>query len=847
LVWVNPHHDGLGDFMSPHRHGRALLAVLAALMLMAVGAATASAAVQQPAGGPILVVTSSSDPFSVYDTEILRNEGFNDFAVTDVTGMAAQLAGHDTVVLARASLNDVQVTALTAWVQGGGNLIAMRPDKKLAPLLGLTDAGDTLSNANLQIDTTRAPGKGLTSSPLQFHGAADLYTLNGASSVATLQPGGNPAVSLHTVGAGHAAAFTYDLARSVVYTRQGNPSWAGQNRDKFAFLPNPDPVIRSNDNFFGGDPNDMQPDWVDLNRVAVPQADEQQRLLANMIVQFSITPTPRFWYLPRGEKAAIALTGDDHGGGWTSHVFDHLWGLGSAACKALPTDQALLDTWTCPRGTSYFWPDGPNPADPTYTPPIDNTEASNWTKYGFEFADHPMIDQSAGCTDYTPTSLNASLDAELANFHQKYPSVPGPTTVRTHCIVWSDWASQPKADLARGIRLNADYYYFPAEWTQNRPGLFTGSGMPMRFADCDGSLIDVYQAATYAADDATTKRGEADTANSAIPAMAEALIDNALGSEGYYGAFTIQVHTDQPAHDAGRYAVVDYAMSHGVPVISEAQLLRWVDARNASSFKNVKYDTDGTLSFTVDQASGANGLQAMIPAQGLTALTHNGAAVNIQTQTIKGVEYAILPDASGSYEAKYSTGPGAAHVASSFTGSIPGGTGGSGSCEDAGDPGTNPPGDTGGGDTGGGSTGGGSTGGGSTGGGSTGGGTSATGAGVTEAGPVGGASTKPTTALPFVSASGPRFHPGSKRAFVLTVRLRKTSRLVLTLRGKDGKVVRTIRVPKHKAGTTVRVRWDGKDRRGHYVAAGTYRYALTAIGTRYLRTARGSVAVLTAR
>jgi FlgD Ig-like domain len=817
--------------MSPHRHGRALLAVLAALMLTVVGAATASAAVQQPAGGPILVVTSSSDPFSSYDTEILRSEGFNDFAVTDVTGMEAQLAGHDTVVLARASLTDAQVLVLNAWVQGGGNLIAMRPDKKLAPLLGLADAGNTLSNGNLQIDTTQAPGKGLTSSPLQFHGAADLYTLNGASSVATLVPGDNPAVSLRTYGAGHAAAFTYDLARSIVYTRQGNPSWAGQNRDKFAFLPNPDPVIRSNDNFFGGDPNDMQPDWVDLNRVAVPQADEQQRLLANMIVQFSITPTPRFWYLPRGDKAAIALTGDDHGGGGTSAVFDHLWyDVGPPECRQPPISQALLDTWTCPRGTSYVWPDNGIP--------ISQQEAENWSNYGFEFSDHPMIEQSPGCTDYTATTLKTSLDTELGIFQGAYPTVPAPKTTRTHCIVWSDWASQPKADLTHGIRLNADYYYFPAEWTQNRPGLFTGSGMPMRFADCDGSLIDVYQAATYVADDATTPRNQTDNANTEVPKQAEALIDNALGASGYYGAFTIQVHTDDPSHADGRNKLIAYALSHGVPVISEAQLLRWLDGRNASSFQNISYGTDGTLRFTVNQAPGADGLQAIIPAQGLTALTRNGQAVTIQTQTIKGVSYAILPDASGNYEAKYSTGPGAAHVASSFTGSIPGnGTGGNGSCEDAGDPGTNPGGDTGGG----------STGGGSTGGGSTGGGTSATGAGINEAGPVREASTKPTKVLPFVSPSGPRFRPGSKRAFVLTVRLRKTSRLVLTFRSRDGKVVRTIRVPKHKAGSTLRVRWDGKDRHGRFVAAGTYRYTLTAVGARYLRTAPGSVAVLTAR
>jgi FlgD Ig-like domain len=844
--------------MPSRRPRAAAIAALAALVLIAANAGPASAAVQQPPGGPILVVTSSSDPFSYYDTEILRNEGFGDFAVTDVSSMTAQLAGHDTVVLARTALTDAQVSALTTWVQGGGNLIAMQPDKKLAPLLGLTDAGGTVDNRNLDIDTTQAPGAGITSSPLQFHGSADLYTAQaGTRSVATLTPGGQPAVSLRTVGSGHAAAFTYDLARSVVYTRQGNPSWAGQNRDKLFVGPNPDPVARSNDLFFGGDPYDDQPDWVDLNRVAVPQADEQQRLLANMIVQFSVTPTPRFWYLPRGLKAAIAITGDDHGGGGTSSVFDALLSNGSAACRNLPTSQALLDTWTCPRGTSYVIPDNPSW-------PIGSQEATNWNAYGFELASHTWFNQDPSCQDFTSLGmLSSTISSELAIFAQKFPNLPSPKTIRTHCISWSDWASQPKADLAHGIRLNADYYYFPPEWTHNVPGLFTGSGMPMRFADCDGSLIDVYQAATYVADDATAVQGAADNANTVVPAETKALIDNAQGATGYYGAFTVQVHTDFYAHAPGRDAVVAYAMQKGVPVISELQLLRWIDGRNASSFQNVSYAADGTLSFTVNQAAGAAGLQAMVPAQGLTALTHNGQAMSIPTQTIKGVSYAILPDASGPYTAKYSTGPGAAHVASSFTGSIPGGSGGGGACEDAGDPGENPGGgDTGGGNTGGGNTGGGNTGGGNTGGSNTGGsGNGGTGGTGSTSGSTGSAATttvnetgygqakssKSSTSPAFVTASATTFRPGSKRSFVVTVRLRRDARVVLTLRTPSGKIVRRLRAGTHKAGTVVRLRWDGKDARGRYVAAAKYGYSVTAVGQRYLRTVRGSVDVLTAR
>ncbi len=152
------------------------------------------------------------------------------------------------------------------WVTAGGNLIAMRPDKALAGLLGLTDAAATLSNAYLQVNTATAPGTGIVAETIQFHGAADRYTLSGASSVATLYSNAttatsSPAVTLRGVGAsgGQAAAFTYDLARSIVYTRQGNPAWSGQERDGIT-------PIRSDDLFFGAAAGDTQPDWVILTR-----------------------------------------------------------------------------------------------------------------------------------------------------------------------------------------------------------------------------------------------------------------------------------------------------------------------------------------------------------------------------------------------------------------------------------------------------------------------------------------------------------------------------------------------------------------------------------------------------
>ena len=89
--------------------------------------------------------------------------------------------------------------------------------------------------------------------------------------------------------------------------RQGNPAWAAQERDGQT-------PIRSDDKFYENATGNPQPDWVDLNHeVSVPQADEQQRLLVNLIQQMNRAkkPLPRFWYLPSGFKAAVVMTANN--------------------------------------------------------------------------------------------------------------------------------------------------------------------------------------------------------------------------------------------------------------------------------------------------------------------------------------------------------------------------------------------------------------------------------------------------------------------------------------------------------------------------------------------------------
>jgi fibronectin type 3 domain-containing protein len=582
----------------------------------------------------VLVLSSSSNPFGSYLTEILRNEGLDAFTTLDVSLISPTLLSQfDVVLLGQTVVTGAQVAALSGWVNAGGNLIAMRPDKQLAGLLGLTDAGTTLSNAYLRVDTATPPGSGIVGSTIQYHGVADRYTLNGARAVATLFSNAttatsNPAVTLRSVGTsgGEAAAFTYDLARAVVGIRQGNVGWASQERDGVA-------GIRPDDMFFGARAGDVQPDWLDTSRIAIPQADEQQRLLMNLItlMERDRMPMPHFWYLPRGEKAAVVMSGDDHSpqtaGGTASH-FDRYKALSPSGCN--------VARWECVRSTSYLYTAGQ----------LTNTQAAGYVASGFEVALHPEVG-SCPTLPVDPEDMAAAFDNQLQAFAAKYTSIPSPVSSRTHCVAWPDWASEPKIELARGIRLDTNYYHFPTSWIGTKPGFLNGGGFPMRFADVDGSLIDVYQQNTNMTDES----------GQAYPATVNALLDGAVGPNGFYGAFGANMHADNLAPHAGAEAIVASALARSVPVITSKQLLDWVDGRNGSTIRSLAWDA-GTFTFTTTVGPGANGLQTLLPTQGpsgtLTALSCGGSPHAYTVETIKGVEYAMFDAVTGSCRATYS-------------------------------------------------------------------------------------------------------------------------------------------------------------------------------------------------
>ena len=405
--------------------------------------------------------------------------------------------------------------------------------------------------------------------------------------------------------------------------------------------------MRSDDLFYGAAEFDPQPDWVNLDKVAIPQADEQQRLLANLIIQmnFDKKPLPRFWYFPRGLEAVVVMTGDDHGQDGTAGRFQQYVDHSPSGCS--------VDNWECIRGSSYRWyaPVGvlTGAAAAKFQLPLasvmplvqgfDHMKALAFSDAGFELGLH--VD--TGCADYTRQELENFFDAQLSDFRALFPSLP--VSHRAHCIAWSGYTTMAEVEAERGIRMDLNYYYWPGAWVANRPGFFTGSGMPMRFATASGEIIDVYQAATQMTDES----------GQTYPYTINALLDKATGPEGYYGAFAANIHTDIAKSQCSD-DIIHSALGRGIPVISARQLLKWVDGRNGSYFGSFS-STSSTLRFSVTVGQGANGLEVMVPkpsGKSISSIQRDGISVGSVSKVVKGQDYAVFPAITGNYVVTFS-------------------------------------------------------------------------------------------------------------------------------------------------------------------------------------------------
>lgn len=601
----------------------------------------ATASGKMPEAPLLLIGNGRETPsFDAFLGEILRAEGLIAFRETTLAALDPQsLSAFPLAVLAPGPLQPDEAELVRRYVAQGGALLALRPDQRLADVFGVRHLGALEDGGYLQVVPGAPAVAGIEPGPLQYHGPSDRLELAGARELAR-SAAGAPLVTLHRFDAGLAALWAFDLAQSIALLRQGNPAYADVDRDDIE----------------GVRAADMFADWIDLDRIHIPQADEHQRLFADVLNELSSAgpPLPRLWYFPAGAPSVLVTTGDAHGS-TANYVADVLERVerynGTMSIYYTPPPASTLGRMA--RKARWWAADIPVAGvllqrdQPLPTP----GHLAAWRERGHEFGMHPYVEQG----------LEQGYNAYWNEFI-KFGYGPVPPTVRTHRILWHGWVDNARVQAQYGLRMNLDHYHVGnvvqaanGEW---RSGYLSGTGLPMRFIGEDGALLTVFQQPTHLVDehlmnvfDTGHDQGlDGATAASITTAQIAACVRR------YPAALGMQCHIDpfllggDKAANVGRWLdeTLAFSAAAGVPILAAERWLAFVEARSNAQVAEMNWDAaTGRWHFTIDLPPHSIGpLELLLPlrhnAATLGAIEVNGATQPRRTQSLAGREYAAV-------------------------------------------------------------------------------------------------------------------------------------------------------------------------------------------------------------
>ena len=344
-------------------------------------------------------------------------------------------------------------------------------------------------------------------------------------------------------------------------------------------------------------------------------------------------PLPRFWYLPRGEKAAVAMSGDDHSPGLVARRHrEPLRALQDAEPGRLRRGRLGVRALDLVR---------------LHERDDHQRAGGELRRPGLRGRPAPRV-RRLPAPPFDLEDIAASFDNQLAAggrstraSRRLSPAARTASRGRTGCPRRS-WSSSAGCGSTRTTTTT------PRAGSGRKPGFMNGGGFPMRFADLDGTQIDVYQQNTNMTDEsgqavpgdghrAARQRGRRRTATTACSGP------------------TCTPTTRRPTR--GAEAIVAAAQARSVPVISYKQLLDWVDGRNSST---IRAWTGTPASSRSPRRSGPARAgcrrcsRRTGPAGTLSALTCGGSPKAYTVQTIKGVDYAMFDAVTGTCRATYS-------------------------------------------------------------------------------------------------------------------------------------------------------------------------------------------------
>jgi len=370
--------------------------------------------------------------------------------------------GGDLLILSQDSQSD----GIEDYLQAGGSVVAIRPQKSIAALAGLKQVTERQAAGRLRVVAPICAGA--RGEPLWTLGPQVVYESElpveeqAAGTLAYLFERGDfqsesPGIFQCAVGEGVLTVFAYDPALCISQLRQGLPQRAG-------VLPPGEVVPRSTYLHDPDSPSDTA--WrptADLHAVAL--CDVVGNLLARR------APVPTLWHIPAGKRAILLFSGDEDGAAQEMNE-DEMTDVESFG--------ATMGLYVIPNETS-----------------ITRRHIDEYCRRGHEISVHPDLWPTSG------KSVEAQLakaEADVLMFREQFGQPVH--TVRNHSGIWPGYLDLPELWERLGIGMDSSclaslLYQSP----DHGPYAHINAAMPLRFVRPDGSLIDVYEQPPHISDD----------------------------------------------------------------------------------------------------------------------------------------------------------------------------------------------------------------------------------------------------------------------------------------------------------------------------------------------------------
>ncbi|MCS7224438.1 MAG: hypothetical protein NZ959_07770 [Armatimonadetes bacterium] len=542
-------------------------------------------------------------PFAGYIRQMLTAEGVWEWREEE--GASPSLGG--AAVLFATYLPRQQMSEVVDFVKAGGILVALRPQRDLARLLGLRPTGRVLRNGYFLLPDHPLIPSYLGETTLQVPSSFDLYEKGNSDVLAWWRDpleGDQtyPAIFVSEHGNGKVVIFSYDPADAVVKLHQGIGSQASGQ-------PEEDP-----DGMGWYKPNDLFVSQLDTRLRLIPQADVHQRLLVHLLEKIVLEtgrPFLRLWSFPNAVPSLGLLTGDsdsmkrehfdqvlriieDYGGCYTIYLMEQDWKL------------------------------------------IGVQEAEELRKRGNGVAHHTWVGFNPSVSE-----MRQGVRRQIEGFRDRFGFQP--LSHRGHCCIWVGWVDQAKILAENGILLDGNHY----SYVHHQYGFLSGSGKPFQFCDETGQPINLWEQTTLMSDDCMLQDKThltpftIDQAVQRSRELIDALTDKWHGV--YHACFHpvyMRTDWDYPYTAPWIEAVASYLKEKKVPMVSAEYWADFIFKRQRVRLKSI-YDGNGRWTYRIVAEDDLRGLTVLLP-DSVQSVDRDGKRVPVSSVVLEGEQRKVI-------------------------------------------------------------------------------------------------------------------------------------------------------------------------------------------------------------